>query len=205
MADFPSGKFENFLEMTAFPTLPNDEGNVILIDSLGNEMDRFDYSSDLHASLLKSTEGVSLERISPEAPTNDANNWRSASSTVGYATPGYQNSQHFDAEAISGTLQIEPKVFVPGSTSLGMQSFTTINYSFDQQGKFATVTVFDQNGRPVSTLASNASLSSSGFFQWDGTDASGRAVRMGYYVVLFEVYDSSGRKDVLKETVVVGR
>ena len=203
--DFPKGKSENFLEMNSMPTLPNDEGNVVLLDSSGNERDRLDYDVDMHTSLLKSTDGVSLERISFVAPTNDANNWRSASSTVGFGTPGYMNSQRFESAALVGVLGIEPRVFVPGSSSIGMQSFTTINYEFDQPGKFATVTVFDQNGRQVALLASNASLSTSGFFQWDGTDMAGQAVRMGYYVVLFEIYDSTGKKDVMKETVVVGR
>ena len=74
----------------------------------------------------------------------------------------------------------------------------------EEAGKFANVTVYDQSGRTVAELANGASLSTSGFMRWDGTNRSGQQVRSGYYLVVFEVYDGAGSKTVLKETVVVG-
>ncbi|MFY0599220.1 MAG: lamin tail domain-containing protein [Cyclobacteriaceae bacterium] len=201
---YPLSSVDNFLEMPSFPTYGNDEGTVVIMETNQNVIDKFTYLDDYHSSLLEDVDGVSLERIDFDAATQSSSNWTSASSTVGFATPGYANSQSFDAPQISGSLEIDPKVFVPGSTSLANQSFTTINYQFEQSGKFANVIVYDQYGRPVQELANGASLSTSGFMKWDGTDSSGNAVRSGYYLVVFEVFDSSGRKDVMKETVVVG-
>ena len=49
---------------------------------------------------VKNKKGVALERIDPDAATQDAANWTSASETVGYGTPGYQNSQYKDASSV---------------------------------------------------------------------------------------------------------
>ena len=172
---------------------------------MGKIIDRFAYQSDLHSSLLDNVDGVSLERISYDAPTQSKDNWTSAASTVGFATPGYVNSQRFDTPIISGLLEIQPKVFVPDGSVTTMQSFTTINYQFDKGGQFANVMIYDQSGRPIKELANGASLANNGFFRWDGTNSSGSVVRLGYYLVVFEVYDGKGHNEVMKETVVVGR
>ncbi len=201
---YSGGKPENFIDMVSLPAYANDEGTVVLLDADLRVIDRFAYSDGYHSRLLKSVDGVSLERIDFNAPTQSPSNWASASSTVGFATPGYLNSQSFEAPQISGSLQIDPRVFVPGSASTANPSFTTINYQFEQAGKFANVMVYDMYGRPISELANGASLSTSGFLRWDGTDNTGKQVRSGYYLVVFEVFDGSGRKDILKETVVVG-
>jgi hypothetical protein len=201
---YPKSNQQTFLSAPALPTYPNDEGTVVLLDADGKVMDRFTYNADFHSPLLKSVDGVSLERISFEAPTQDQNNWASAASSVGFATPGYQNSQSYDAPKITGKLEINPKVFVPNGTT-ALPSFTTINYQFDRAGQYANVMIYDQNGRPVKELANGASLANTGFLRWDGTNDAGSAVRLGYYLVVFEVYDASGRSDVIKETVVVGR
>jgi len=72
-------------------------------------------------------------------------------------------------------------------------------------GMFANINVYNQNGQNIRNLANGASLTTEGFIQWDGTDESGNIVRMGYYIIVFELYDSSGNNELMKETVVVGR
>ncbi len=202
---YPKSDQNDFFEADALPTYPNEAGTVVLLNAQGKIMDRFTYDTDFHSRLLESVDGVSLERISFTAPTQDRNNWASAASDVGFATPGYANSQQFDVPKIAGTLAIEPKVFVPDGSITSMKSFTTINYQFAQTGQFTNVTIYDQNGRPVKELANGASLGSTRFLRWDGTNDNGSIVRLGYYLVVFEVYDQTGRNEVIKETVVVGR
>jgi len=202
---YPQGVNKQFLQISSLPTLPNDAGTVVLSSPTGEIVDQFSYEDDFHLSFLESVDGVSLERISADGLTQDANNWTSASSAAGYATPGYINSQAFEARTSNARVTIDPKVFVPGSANPAHQSFTTINYQFDKGGQFANITVYNQMGQPVAELARGTSLGTSGFVRWDGTTSAGDRVRMGYYVVFFELYDGSGSKHILKETVVVGR
>ncbi len=196
---------KNQLQVSSIPSMPNTNGEVLVFNSSGKLMDQFTYDEDFHLSFLESVDGVSLERIDPKSETQDSDNWTSASSAVGFATPGALNSQQFDVPLATATVSIQPKVFVPGNRSAAHQSFTTINYQLDQTGQFANVTVYNQMGQPVADLARGESLGTTGFFRWDGTSYGGSVVRRGYYVVLFELYDNSGNTQTLKQTVVVGK
>lgn len=199
--DFPDAPIDNLIEVDDLPTYSNDFGDVYLIDGSGRDQDSLFYDADFHSDLLRSVDGVSLERISFDSP-NGSDNWNSAASTVNFGTPGAPNSQSLDLSAFNDPVEAEPRVFVPGS---GTNSFTTINYEFETSGNFANITLFDQNGRFVKELARGISLGSDGFIRWDGTGADGGVVRVGYYVVVFEVFNSNGQSEVIKETVVVGR
>ncbi len=203
--NYPQAIFESLYEISSLPTYANDTGNVVLLSPLDEVHEFFHYEDDFHYDLLESSDGVSLERISFTSNANDPNNWRSASSVAGFATPGGPNSQSLSNQMIAlGTVEAVPKVVIPGNSGSG-RDFTTINYQFEQPGKFANITIYDQTGRVIKNVAEGALLSTEGFVRWDGTTNSGEMARIGYYVVLFEVFDSSGNSDVIKETVVIGR
>ncbi|MBC6399485.1 MAG: lamin tail domain-containing protein [Ekhidna sp.] len=202
--DYPKGRFRQFFQVASLPGYNDDAGMVILLNELNEVIEQFSYSEDQHYDLLEDNQGVSLERISYTEPTNNTSNWRSAASTEGFATPGYANSQAITSTKRPAELVIEPKVFIPGNAGSG-RDFTTINYQFRSSGQFANVSIYDQNGRLVRNLAQGVLLSTSGFLRWDGETNEGSMARMGYYIVLFEVYDAAGNTKIIKETVVVGR
>lgn len=200
-ANYPDSDLDTFLELGAFPSFNDDEGLISLVSSDGQVLDRFEYDADIHNPLLDEEEGVSLERISFDAPTQDQNNWQSASSNAHYATPGKVNSQAYQASKSQQELSVSPKVFQPGT---GLDDFTTINYQLDQPGSLANIYVFDSYGRKVRSLAKNQLLSTSGFVTWDGSTDAGSRADIGYYIVFAEIYDAKGNKQVIKETVVLG-
>jgi len=202
--DYPKGRFRQFFQVASLPGYNDDAGMVILLNELNEVIEQFSYSEDQHYDLLEDNQGVSLERISYTEPTNNTSNWRSAASTEGFATPGYANSQAITSTKRPAELVIEPKVFIPGNAGSG-RDFTTINYQFRSSGQFANVSIYDQNGRLVRNLAQGVLLSTSGFLRWDGETNEGSMARMGYYIVLFEVYDAAGNTKIIKGTVVVGR
>lgn len=204
LTNYPKGQSSNFFEVSSMPSYNDADGNVLLIDADGETVETFSYDADFHYNLLRSVDGVSLERVSYEESTANSDNWRSASSTEGFATPGYANSQSFENDAPIGRVTANPEVFIPGNTGSG-RDFTTINYQFDQPGQFANVNIYDQTGRLVKNLAQGVLLSTSGFLRWDGDTNDGQTARMGYHLIIFEIYDSSGNSEVIKETVVVGR
>ena len=200
-ADYPFGKAENYFEVKSMPTLPDEAGNVTLTDSLGEVIDSFDYSEGYHLGLLRDLNGVSLERISATAPSNSRDNWHSAASAVGYATPGYENSQRLTKAPVAGQITIEPGVFVPNND--GIKDFTAINYQFDKGGYLISIVIYDVRGRRIKEIVNNELSGVSGFYQWNGTDERNLLVNPGYYIVLVNILDPEGRSFQIKKTVVV--
>jgi len=193
----PSAPYEKIVR-SDLPQLPDDAGIVILLaDSV---IDQFSYSEGLHHDLQINHEGVSLERLSPFEASDNPDNWKSAASIVGYATPGKLNSNYLVPENHEDIISIEPRVFNPDNST---QPFTTIYYQFKHPGNVTTVSVFDSNGVKVKTLLNNKTLGTTGFFTWEGTNDSSKRVRTGYYLLLFEIIHPNGKIEQLKEKIVV--
>ena len=186
---------------SSLPAFTSQRDVVLVINNLDRIVERFDYDEKMHFRLLDDVKGVSLERLDFNLPTNKASSWFSAASSVGFATPGYANSQNLLRQNQSGAISIVPKVFTPNGD--GQADFTTINYQFSGQGNVANVTIYDSQGRIVKYLARNQTLSNEGFLVWDGSSEEKARVLPGYYVVLFQIFDLSGKQETFKETVAV--
>ena len=198
--EYVNAQEENFLNISALLSLNDDEGSVALTDEDGNLLDNLQYTKAWHSVFIKDEEGVSLERVSFTAPTQESQNWKSASSIVGYATPGYVNSNSREQTLQEEAVTVEPKAFIPIN---GQANFTQIQFQFDQGGYVANVKIFDSQGHLIKQLANNEVLGTEGFFRWDGDRDDGNKARAGYYMVLFEVFNSSGEVNVFRKPVVV--
>ena len=195
------------------PTYGDDEGSVIIynvIDSItGTDtipsaqlVDQFDYLDDYHTALLDDENGVSLERIDFDAPTQDRNNWHTAATDVGYATPAYQNSSYRVNEiAQEGIIQIPDNVFSPDGDSY--EDFLLINYNVDAIGYVANVKIYDTHGRLIRSLVNGVLLAYEGTFQWDGADDAGNRAKVGIYIIVLEIYNPAGDVQRMKRTCVV--
>jgi hypothetical protein len=190
-----------FLAMPQLPAYPDEAGTVLLQDPTGMTIDRFDYHQDMHFALLDDRNGVSLERIRLAGDSSQAN-WHSAASTVGFATPGSRNSQHYEALTGTGTFSIEPKAFTPDGD--GDRDFATITYQPEANGNMASITIYDAEGREIRRLVKNQLLARKGFFQWDGLNERGQKAAIGYYVLFIELFQPGGSVKVYKETVALG-
>ncbi len=199
--DYPRAVQENLIELPSLPSYPISAGNVVLLNPDEDLTELFTYSEKMHHRLLKEVKGVSLERISPLHPVDDQSNWQSASSSAGFATPGFRNS-HYAAGPLTDGIQIEPKVFFP--EGVADQSFTRISYQLGQPGQMGSIRIYGLNGLEIREICQNAIWGSEGFYLWDGTDATGRKVRPGYYVVWIQVFDLQGNVSETRKTVVVG-
>ncbi|GAB3541284.1 hypothetical protein GCM10027443_40410 [Pontibacter brevis] len=199
--NYPAARQEAFIRMSNLPSYPDDAGTVVVLQPDGRTADRFAYSAAMHFELIDDLNGVSLERIRLEGPTQ-ASNFHSAASTAGYATPGYRNSQSQEVAAAQQLFQVEPQVFSPDGD--GYEDFTTINYTTAQTGFVANITVFDAHGREIRKLARNELLAANGFFRWDGLREDGAKAAIGYYLFYIELFDLNGQKREYKEKVVVG-
>jgi hypothetical protein len=201
IGEYPQTLSENVLDVKDIPAMSDDEGSVAIVTDTKQVVDNFSYSKDYHSAFIKDEEGVSLERISFAEATNDRNNWKSASTTSGYATPGFINSNsHAESIVSSEDVVVSPEIFIPGT---GQPDFTEIQYKFNQGGYVANVKVLDANGRMIKELANNALLGTEGFIRWDGDREDGSKARIGYYMVWFEVFDTSGTVKTFRKRLAV--
>lgn len=192
---------DNFVEMTQFPTYPNESGNPILVSKTGKLIDSFSYLEKMHHPLLNYVKGVSLERISPDRPSNDPNNWHSASQSVGFATPGYQNSMFVADVSPTAQLTVEPEVFSPDGD--GYDDVTSIRYLFENPGNTLNIYIYNANGQMLRHLVKSSLIGQEGAVSWNGLDEQGRRVPVGIYVVHAEVFHLDGKTNVIRKAVVV--
>jgi hypothetical protein len=198
--DYPQTKID-VAHVVSLPSYPDREGTVSLINESSVLLDYFIYHENFHNPMLKSKEGVSLERVSAVTPTNLVANWKSAASIAGFATPGYLNSSaRAKVDIEESSIKIDPEVFIP---QYGIEDFTRIIYSFKQAGLSANVFVIDQQGRKVRTIANNELLNQEGFLTWDGSDDSGSRVRPGPYLIFFQLFNTTGELQTIRKRVVV--
>ncbi len=191
---------ESFITITSMPSYSDDKGNVI-VQTASKIIDELKYSDKWHFALVNNTEGVSLERIDYNKPTNNADNWTSAASTVGYATPAYKNSQYLASSQAQAELTITPLVFSPDND--GFEDFAIINLKFAEPGYIANITIFDAAGRPIRILQKNATTAVTASFKWDGLNDKQQKVLPGIYIILTEVFNLKGAKKQMKQAVQV--
>lgn len=189
-----------FVDVNKFPNYVSDGGGVAIYNQKYDLIDKVVYSPKMHFKLLDITKGVSLERVNPLAPSNEKSNWNSAAVSIGGATPGYQNSQYLQAVP-KGNLTISPEVFSPDSD--GIDDLLGINYELDQTGFVGTINIYTIEGIPVRKLFTQETLAQQGFVTWDGLDDNGKKARVGIYVVVLDVFDLDGNKDIMRAKCVV--
>ena len=198
---YPKANKDAFLKVSSMPSFPDDMGTVVIVNADKQEIDRVSYHEDLHFRLIDDVNGVSLERVRLDGPSA-ASNFHSAATNVGYATPGYRNSQVQSVTPAAQVFTIDPKVFTPDGD--GDRDFTTINYAAAKNGMVANISIYDTAGRLIKRLVKNELLAQQGFFQWDGTNSQQQKAPIGYYVLFIELFNLQGKVQTFKETVVVG-
>lgn len=199
-----SRAIDSLLHQVNLPSFNDKEGTVRLLNAQGMLIDRLEYSQGWHFALLERKEGVSLERISFHAPTQERNNWHSAAAPF-YGTPTYLNSQSEKQSplvSISECFRIENQVFTPDGD--GFQDLMLLHLDCAATGSVATVRIFDSTGRLVRTLLNQQTIAAGMFLAWDGITEEGSKARLGPYIVAIELFDLQGnlKREYLK--VVVG-
>ncbi len=191
-----------FIDMAYFPSMNNDEGLVALTTKGGKVIDLVAYTSDMQYPLLTNVDGVSLERISPERPSKDVTNWHSASEAVGYATPGYKNSQFGATISDANEITLSPDIFSPDND--GYNDNLSIAYSFNASGNNISITIYDATGRLVRNLVNHELCGTSGAFTWDGITNDRLKASIGRYIVFVEIFDMDGNVKRYKKGTVLG-
>lgn len=189
----------NFISMSDFPTMGNSSGNIYLVNPSLEVIDSLLYSDEMHFSMLKSFDGVSLERINFNR-FND-NNWHSASETSGFGTPTYINSQYSASDLAKGNITISPEVFSPDND--GIDDFLSINYDLPIGTIFSKIIIYDAAGRIIRNLTSNTMVGTTGIIYWDGLNEQNSKADIGIYIIYIETINPSGTTERIKRIITL--
>ncbi|WP_102407262.1 lamin tail domain-containing protein [Parabacteroides bouchesdurhonensis] len=185
------------LHQQKLPVLANTVSTLVLFRMEDEEViDEVTYSSKWHAPSIKNERGVSLERVNPDAVTQDAANWMSAAETSGYGTPGYRNSQYRTSGSDTPT-----SVDVPVYSDLTGEY--TILYHLDEPGYNCRAWIFDTSGRRLAEVTNNSLLGINGELSWNGMGYDGKKIQTGVYILCVEFYNISGITHSYKKVFLV--
>lgn len=183
------------------PSMNDDAGNIILLNTQGNVLDELVYDDKMHLPLLDEKDGVSLERIDVARAANERTNWTSSAASNGYATPTYKNSQYLKTERTESVMELQPKTISPDGD--GYEDVMNINYLLNENGYTGTLTIFNAAGKLVKQLIKNNILGASGTYTWDGTTDDGQKAPVGLYVFYLEIFNLKGEVKAYKTVGVV--
>lgn len=188
--EYSCSEISHFIELPQMPSFNDDEGCMIVLDKLTQKIDSVYYTENWHHELIYDNEGVSLERISFSVISNDRNNWHSAAESVGFASPGFKNSQAEDTLLSNKLISLAYSVFTPDND--GDKDYITIEYSLPSEGFFVSVLIFNEAGELIRKLYNNYSVSLSGSLFWDGNDSENSVVKNGIYIMKVSFFNSNG-------------
>ena len=196
----------NLIE-TGWNALNNESATLILTNSNKDTIfDEFSYLASMHHVLVKHPKGVALERIYVDLPTQDLQNWHSASSSHNYGTPGFKNSQYRDLNPQSQDKEkhfyLESQIFSPDND--GDNDVCVLRYEVPMAGYLVNITVLSATGEKVFALAEQYIAGKNGYFMWDGRNSTGRISNIGIYVFYIEIFHpESGERKQIKLPVVL--
>ena len=185
--------------MKDLPSYSNSDGEVVLVDSENEILDRMIYNEDMHHASIDNPDGISLERVRFDIEGNVSTNWQSASSSENYATPGYKIWNVSDS--FSFLVDINPSVFTPDND--GLDETTSIEFKVSEPGNL-TAKIFDINGRMLQTLAMNQYVSNPYSLEWNGVGDTNTILPVGYYVLLSE-FRTSTQLFQDKKKILIGK
>ncbi len=189
------------LQMSKMPVMPDDVGSIAIININGEIVDSLTYNDDWHFRLLNDHNGVSLERLNPNSFDNSINNWHSAASLNGFATPLHQNSYFTVPVKIDKYFSTNTKTLTPNGD--GHNDLAVFDFELPVNDVLLTVKIFDINGKLCRELMNNSTVGSKGSIVWDGLDNTGSILDNGVYLVCFDGYSQTTRKIQQIITVVL--
>ena len=179
------------LIQTDLPGYADESGHPYVLNRDSQLMDDMVYSEEMHFALIDDDEGVSLEKLNPDLDGQLSSSWHSASETLSFASPGLVNSQYIGEGRQEDGFTISPDIFSPDND--GYMDVCQISFQTDQPGSVASLTILDQHGSRVKSLAKEVLLATDNHFIWDGSEDEGGKAKAGYYIILLEVYRPGSR------------
>jgi hypothetical protein len=190
------------IELTSMFTFPDKEGKIAILNN-NQIMDMLYYNPAMHSIFINEKEGISLERINADLPTNEFDNWYSAAFDMGYSTPGYKNTQEISASTGIETITVSPSVFSPDGDGSDDQAFLTLLPG--GPGFIGNIEIYNLQGRKIKTICSNRLLGTETILSWDGKFNDSKEVPIGIYLIYIEIFNQKGEVKKYRKVVTLAR
>jgi len=190
---FPEAVEGTFCQL-ALPPLNNDSSTIFILYN-GIIIDKVSYREDWHLSLIDDTENKTLERIDPNGPSTSPSNWHTAAETIGFGTPGKQNS-HYQQGGVNGDFGTVNPIFSPDND--GFEDVLQFYYTMPQPGMIATVNIYDDQGRLIRELTKSELLALLGTFTWNGINDKDALAQPGIYLAVIEAFTTDSKANFSK-------
>ena len=194
---FPYYDKHTFYDDAKMPALSNQGASLRLMHADLGEIDAVNYDATYHFTGLVNTQGISLERINPNAMGKTG--WTSAASSYNYGSPGHKNSQNQNLQ-IQGNFSISPAFISPDSD--GDQDLCTISLNGISPNQILNLSIFDKSGNKVLTISEKQVVGTENIFFWKGDNHLGSRVSEGIYLVLAELTNAE-KTTVYKGSITV--
>ena len=177
-----------------FPALNNTGDLVVLLDPNAAVIDQVDYGL-----FALTTEGRSLEKVSPTAPSQGTTSWVTSPAPRGH-TAGRENSVLLPPGQSGVTLEPNP---LPLNT---VSSILKIQYVTPFASVNLRVEIYDLAGRRLGAIFNEGPVPGTGVVRWDASSVDPVRYRTGQYVLLFRARDaSSGQRWERMERLILVR
>jgi hypothetical protein len=161
----------------------------------GTLLDKVSYTEDWQLSVIDDTENKTIERIDPAGASSSSANWHTAAETIGFGTPGGENSQ-YQAGGVNGDFGTLQAIFSPDND--GFEDVLQFFYTMPQPGMIATLRIFDDQGRQIREVCKSELLGITGNLSWDGINDDNTKAGLGIYIAVIEAFSVDGGTDFAK-------
>ncbi len=181
------------IELSEWMPLSNGGDMLVVDDGDAFEFERVQYDDIAEA-------GESIERISPDAGSNEEWNWGCSVDYRG-GTPGERNSIFAESSKGKAILSISPNPFSPDGD--GNEERAYIRYALPFLQARINLLLYTRTGVRKCVFMDNRESGKTGEFIWDGCDDEGKALPVGLYIVFLEAVDSASHERIVKKSAVV--
>ncbi len=193
-------KDASYYQLNKMPAFNNDHGIIVLLNDSLEIIDEFEYDENMHSLFIYNNEGISLERISFNRPTNKAENWYSGSTISDYVSPCFGNTKT-NQYVQSISVEIESEVVSPNLDNYNDE--LVLHFHLDQTEYLTNLFVFDINGNFKAHPLNNELVSNNATIVYDCKTKDGQILNSAPYFILIEMISAKGRKQQLREVFYV--
>lgn len=180
----------------------NNSGDILAIYNEKKQLiDSVKYSDSWNENYLKSTKGISLEKLEPHLQSEASDNWKTCTAESG-STPLKANSYFWENKK-DENITANPNPFSPSSSN---SPYVVIEYQLPFDNALLDCDIYFPNGTKAINLAQSKFVSRKGILTWNGRDGNSNIFPIGPYIAMIEATDqNTGKSEILKIAIVIAQ